>query len=137
IRATLLNLLLNAAQAMNGRGRIEVSLTRHGDLATIQIRDNGPGIPPELREQVFEPFFTTKARGGGLGLPIALRVAELHGGTLTLAPGGPGAPPPPLGVPTPAAPHTGAGRAPPLPAWAATRSACGFCSPNFSIRYRT
>jgi signal transduction histidine kinase len=51
----------------------------------MEVRDNGPGIPPDIREQVLEPFFTTKARGGGLGLPIAKRVAELHGGTLTLA----------------------------------------------------
>jgi signal transduction histidine kinase len=48
------------------------------------VRDSGPGIPSELRHEVLEPFFTTKARGGGLGLPIAKRVAELHGGTLTL-----------------------------------------------------
>ena len=41
--------------------------------STIEMRDTGPGIPPEIREQVFEPFFTTKARGGGLGLPIARR----------------------------------------------------------------
>jgi signal transduction histidine kinase len=48
------------------------------------MTDTGPGIPADLREQVLEPFFTTKARGGGLGLPIAKRVAELHGGTLAL-----------------------------------------------------
>jgi signal transduction histidine kinase len=48
------------------------------------VCDNGPGIPVDIREQVMEPFFTTKARGGGLGLPIANRVAELHGGALTL-----------------------------------------------------
>ena len=85
IRATLLNLLLNAAQAMNGRGRIAVRIARQHEDAVLEIRDNGPGIPAEIREQVFEPFFTTKARGGGLGLPIARRTAELHGGSLTLA----------------------------------------------------
>ena len=84
VRATLLNLLLNAAQAMNGQGRITVTVARHDDAGVIQVHDTGPGIPPELRDQVFEPFFTTKARGGGLGLPIARRTAELHGGTLTL-----------------------------------------------------
>jgi two-component system sensor histidine kinase PilS (NtrC family) len=84
VRATLLNLLLNAAQAMNGHGRITVTVARHDDAGVIRVHDTGPGIPPELREQVFEPFFTTKARGGGLGLPIARRTAELHGGTLTL-----------------------------------------------------
>ena len=86
IRASVLNLLLNAAQATTGHGRIEVVLGRDAETATIQIRDNGPGIPPELRDQVFEPFFTTKARGGGLGLPIARRTAELHGGSLSLQP---------------------------------------------------
>ena len=84
IRATLLNLLINAAQAMAGRGRIVVTLRKAGDSAVIEVRDTGPGIPPEIRNQVFEPFFTTKARGGGLGLPIARRTAELHGGSLAL-----------------------------------------------------
>jgi PAS domain S-box-containing protein len=90
VRATVLNLLLNAAQAMAGNGWIMVRTARHGDEARIQIRDTGPGIPAEIREQIFEPFFTTKARGGGLGLPIARRTAELHGGSLTLEcpPGG-------------------------------------------------
>jgi PAS domain S-box-containing protein len=84
VRATVLNLLLNAAQAMAGQGRITARTSRNGGDASIQIRDTGPGIPGEIREQIFEPFFTTKARGGGLGLPIARRTAELHGGSLTL-----------------------------------------------------
>jgi PAS domain S-box-containing protein len=83
LRATILNLLINAAQAMGGRGRLDVSAARDGSTATIEVRDSGPGIPEGIREQVFEPFFTTKARGGGLGLPIARRTAELHGGALT------------------------------------------------------
>jgi PAS domain S-box-containing protein len=84
VRATVLNLLLNAAQAMAGNGRIVVRTTRQDGIAVVQISDTGPGIAPEIREQIFEPFFTTKARGGGLGLPIARRTAELHGGALTL-----------------------------------------------------
>ncbi len=81
----MLNLLLNAAQAMAGSGRIVVETTRRTDGSVlVQVRDDGPGIPAEIRDQVFEPFFTTKARGGGLGLPIARRTAELHGGSLTL-----------------------------------------------------
>jgi two-component system CheB/CheR fusion protein len=84
LRATILNLLINAAQAMNGRGRIALTARQEGDAAVIEVRDSGPGIAPELRERIFEPFFTTKARGGGLGLPIARRTAELHGGTLEL-----------------------------------------------------
>ena len=84
VRATVLNLLLNAAQAMAGQGRIVVRTSHHHGAAVIQVRDTGPGIPEEIREQIFEPFFTTKARGGGLGLPIARRTVELHGGSLTL-----------------------------------------------------
>ena len=84
VRATILNLLLNAAQAMAGNGRISVTTHRQGATAVIDIRDTGPGIPGEIRDQIFEPFFTTKARGCGLGLPIARRTAELHGGSLTL-----------------------------------------------------
>ena len=85
LRAAILNLSINAAQAMGGHGRLTLSAAQADGRATIEVRDTGPGIPEALREQVFEPFFTTKARGGGLGLPIALRTAELHGGTLTLA----------------------------------------------------
>lgn len=84
VRATVLNLLLNSAQAMAGRGDITVTLSRRDGLACIDVRDSGPGIPAEIRDQVFEPFFTTKARGGGLGLPIARRTAELHGGSISL-----------------------------------------------------
>ena len=84
MRATVLNLLLNAAQAMAGQGTIVVRTSRHNGNAVLQIRDTGPGIPEDLRDQIFEPFFTTKARGGGLGLPIARRTVELHGGSLTL-----------------------------------------------------
>jgi PAS domain S-box-containing protein len=85
MRATVLNLLLNAGQAMHGTGDVQITTAARDGHWTIQVRDTGPGIPPDLRDQVLEPFFTTKARGGGLGLPIAKRVAELHGGTLTLA----------------------------------------------------
>jgi PAS domain S-box-containing protein len=85
IRAALLNLLLNAAQAVGDRGTIAVRTAVSAAAAVVEIRDNGPGIPAELRERVLEPFVTTKARGGGLGLPIAKRSAELHGGSLTLS----------------------------------------------------
>ncbi len=84
IRAALLNLVLNAAQALGGTGRVDVVTAREGTEIVIMVRDTGPGIPPDIRDQVFEPFFTTKARGGGLGLPIARRTAELHGGSLTV-----------------------------------------------------
>jgi len=82
VRATILNLLINAAQAMNGQGRIRITMTPRRNAIALAVRDSGPGIPAEIRLQVLEPFFTTKARGGGLGLPIAKRTAELHGGSL-------------------------------------------------------
>lgn len=85
LRATVLNLMINSAQAMNGHGHLALAARRQGDVAVIEVRDDGPGIPEPLREQVFEPFFTTKARGGGLGLSIARRTAEVHGGRLDLA----------------------------------------------------
>ena len=85
MRAALLNLLLNAAQAAGDQGTIQVRTSVSPDAAVVEIRDNGPGIPAPLRERVLEPFFTTKSRGGGLGLPIAKRSAELHGGSLTLS----------------------------------------------------
>ena len=84
MRAAVLNLLLNAAQAMSGRGRITIALLRTATEAGIEVRDTGPGIPADIRDRVFEPFFTTKSRGGGLGLAIAKRTAERHGGSLNL-----------------------------------------------------
>jgi PAS domain S-box-containing protein len=84
VRGTLLNLLLNSGQAMGGRGRVVVRLSHDDGHVSMTVHDDGPGIPEHLRAQVFEPFFTTKARGGGLGLAVAKRTAEIHGGTLTL-----------------------------------------------------
>ena len=84
VRAAVFNLLINAAQAMQGRGRVRVSVATDERACTVTVRDGGPGIPPDVREQVFEPFFTTKARGGGLGLAVARRTAEMHDGSLTL-----------------------------------------------------
>jgi PAS domain S-box-containing protein len=85
LRAAVLNLLLNAGQAMSGQGRIAVAIRQEDRQCVVDIRDTGPGIPAALREQVFEPFFTTKSRGGGLGLAITRRTAELHGGSLILS----------------------------------------------------
>jgi PAS domain S-box-containing protein len=79
-----LNILLNAAQAMNGSGRIEITLARNAKWATVSIADQGPGMPPGVREHAFEPFFTTKARGTGLGLSVALRTVTLHGGSIAV-----------------------------------------------------
>jgi PAS domain S-box-containing protein len=84
LRAAFLNLLLNAAQAMNGKGAIHVAVGAEQEWVRIDVRDEGPGIPAELRERVFEPFYTTKAHGGGLGLAIVRRTVDLHGGTIAV-----------------------------------------------------
>jgi len=78
------NVLMNAAQAMNGTGAIRVGIARDGGSWTISVADTGPGMPPEVKAKVFEPFFTTRSRGTGLGLPIARRVVEAHGGTIAV-----------------------------------------------------
>jgi two-component system, LuxR family, sensor kinase FixL len=78
------NLLVNGAQAMKGRGDIRVSLRDDDGVCHIEFADGGPGIPPEVREQIFTPFFTTKARGSGLGLATSRRLIEAHQGTITV-----------------------------------------------------
>ena len=84
------NLLVNGAQAMQGRGDIRVSIEQAQDRCRIAIADAGPGIPPDIRDQVFTPFFTTKSRGSGLGLPTCRRLVEAHHGTIDVdcPPGG-------------------------------------------------
>jgi two-component system sensor kinase FixL len=78
------NLLINAAQAMQGRGRIDVTLGVEGELHRIDVADQGPGIPPEIKTALFRPFKTTKARGTGLGMATAKRLVELHGGRISV-----------------------------------------------------
>jgi two-component system sensor histidine kinase HydH len=80
----LLNLLINAGQAMNGEGRIQVAISARDGRCEIAVRDHGAGIPADVRERIFEPFFTTKHRGTGLGLPTAKRIIERHGGILRI-----------------------------------------------------
>jgi PAS domain S-box-containing protein len=84
----LLNLLLNAHQALAGRpdARVVAESARDGCSVLVQVRDNGPGIPPSQRDRVFDPFFTTRApgEGTGLGLSIAFDIVREHGGALEL-----------------------------------------------------
>jgi two-component system, NtrC family, sensor kinase len=86
----LLNLLLNAGDAMKGGGRVEIVATIDGPGAVdIAVADQGPGIAPENLPRLFEPFFSTKGpgEGTGLGLATSLRMAEEMGGTLSAANG--------------------------------------------------
>jgi PAS domain S-box-containing protein len=82
MKAVLLNLMINAAQSMGRQGRILVSIAEAAGRCEIIVADEGPGIPEDIREKVFDPFFTTKHRGTGLGLSVARRTVELHGGKL-------------------------------------------------------
>lgn len=80
IAGALLNLANNALDAAGEGLELLIEARRNGDLAEIRVRDNGPGVPAELRGRVFEPFFTTRSRGTGLGLAVVKAVAEAHGG---------------------------------------------------------
>jgi signal transduction histidine kinase len=79
-----LNLLLNAADAMEGRGRIEIEVQGREDAIEFTMVDTGPGIAPEDLSRVFDPFFTTKApgAGSGLGLAIVHSIVESFGATI-------------------------------------------------------
>lgn len=82
IERAVLNLLLNACQAMGGRGRIELTTGRDGSFAFLRVEDDGPGIPPDRLQRIFEPFYTTRPTGTGLGLAIVRNVVLDHGGRI-------------------------------------------------------
>ncbi len=82
MRQAMLNLLLNAMQAMPGGGRIDLKLWREGRSAVLEITDEGEGIPPELLSRIFDLYFTTKPSGTGIGLAITYRILQMHGGAL-------------------------------------------------------
>ena len=85
IQQVLLNLILNATQAMPRGGRIEISTGLEDDQAVLAIRDNGHGIPESIRGQIFESFLTNRADGTGLGLSISKRILRSHRGDIELA----------------------------------------------------
>lgn len=76
------NVLINAAQAVEPNGKIEISAREEKGMVTLTIKDNGCGIPAEMQEKVFKPFFTTKNTGTGLGLAMVKRVIEAHNGKI-------------------------------------------------------
>jgi two-component system, NtrC family, sensor histidine kinase HydH len=85
VRQALTNLLLNAVQASPAGAPASASVAAEGDALVFTVRDRGPGIPPADLERIFEPFFTTRPTGTGLGLAVAQRIVQMHGGTLTAA----------------------------------------------------
>jgi len=80
VQQVLVNLLMNAAQAMPGGGEVFIEIGKEGSYAFLSVRDTGPGIAEEIRDRIFEPFFTTKPGGTGLGLSICKRLVEANGG---------------------------------------------------------
>lgn len=90
LRRAFANVLRNAAEAMLGRGRLDVTIRPWQSGVRVSIADQGPGIDPEKRNRVFEPYFTEKADGTGLGLAIVKQAVDLHHGTIEVAetPGG-------------------------------------------------
>lgn len=87
LRQVLLNLVLNALQAIGREGEVSIDVTcDHEDsTTTLRVRDDGPGLPEEMLDRVFEPFVSSKDAGTGLGLTICRRIVEDHGGTIGVA----------------------------------------------------
>ena len=84
IKQVLINLLVNAFDAIPGDGEVAVATARMGDRVRISVRDTGTGIDPDHLKSIFHPFFTTKTRGTGLGLAISKKIAREHGGDLVV-----------------------------------------------------
>ncbi|MGC3965793.1 MAG: HAMP domain-containing sensor histidine kinase [Pirellulales bacterium] len=84
LRRTLLNLVLNAIDAMPSGGDLVLTAVGCRDTVEIEVGDSGPGLSDEARRRAFEPFFTTKSSGIGLGLAIVQRLMEAHGGGITV-----------------------------------------------------
>lgn len=81
----LLNLVINALQAVEQPGRVELRAERDGDALVIEVADSGPGLPMEKLSAIFEPYYTTKSEGSGIGLWIAQQIITAHGGTIHAA----------------------------------------------------
>jgi len=79
LRQALFNLVMNAIQAVDRQGEIQILAGRNGAEAFLEVRDNGPGIPPEHRGEIFKPYFTTHESGTGLGLAVVQQIVLVHG----------------------------------------------------------
>ena len=84
MRGALMNIMLNAIEAMPDGGTLSISNDRTYDLLRLQIVDTGRGIDSEQAKKIFEPFYTTKTNGLGLGMPYAKKIIDQHGGTMSL-----------------------------------------------------
>jgi signal transduction histidine kinase len=86
LKQAILNLVTNALEAMKNDGKsdgvLSLKVERTSESVAVEIADNGPGIPPEVRDKVFQLYFTTKERGSGIGLAMTYRAVQLHNGTV-------------------------------------------------------
>jgi two-component system sensor histidine kinase HydH len=90
IKQVLMNICINAVQAMSTGGMMEVHLIERGSGILIEVSDTGKGIPENIRSKIFDPFFTTKPKGIGLGLSISYRIVKMHSGSITFTSSGNG-----------------------------------------------
>ena len=82
LKQALLNVVINGVQAMPDGGALTIRARREDGSAHVDIRDEGSGIPPEIRGQIFNLYFTTKKKGSGIGLAMTYRVMQLHNGSV-------------------------------------------------------
>jgi PAS domain S-box-containing protein len=82
LKQAVLNLVLNAAEAMPNGGQLRLVLSRRGEMAEITVGDTGKGIPPENQQKIFQLFFTTRPGGSGIGLASTFRIVQLHNGSI-------------------------------------------------------
>jgi PAS domain S-box-containing protein len=82
LKQAVLNLVLNAVDAMPNGGKLHLVLSRRGEMAEISVGDTGKGIPPENRQKIFQLFFTTRPGGSGIGLASTFRIVQLHNGSI-------------------------------------------------------
>ncbi len=82
LKQAMLNVVVNAIEAMPGGGELRFQTLSLDNTAEIRISDTGPGIPPELRDKIFRLYFTTRKQGSGIGLAMTFRIVQLHGGAI-------------------------------------------------------
>ena len=82
LKQAVLNLVTNAIEAMKNGGHLRISVVDQDGNVTLEVADDGPGIPAAQRDKVFQLYFTTKEKGSGIGLAMAYRAVQLHNGTV-------------------------------------------------------
>jgi signal transduction histidine kinase len=82
VKQAILNIVINGAQAMPSGGTLHVAVRREGEMAVVEVRDEGAGIPAEIRDKIYNLYFTTKKDGSGIGLAMSYRVVQLHQGSV-------------------------------------------------------